>query len=198
MSSSAMHNEIMEAGGKDRAPILVSGPYEYQLVTYPEVLATNTSLVQPEGTKMETYFTDSDKKKKMIDAEAEAVHIILTGIGENINKQDVETNLFWAFGKFSSREGEPLESYYSRSYKLINELVRNKCVILPHQVNVQFLLQLQPEWQRFVTIVKQGQDLKTVSYHKLFEILKQHQNKVNEIQAERLARNANLIAVYYT
>ncbi|GJR67342.1 hypothetical protein Tco_0013407 [Tanacetum coccineum] len=55
------------------------------------------------------------------------------------------------------------------------------------QVNVQFLLQLQPEWQRFVTLVKQSQELKTVSYHKLFDILKQHQNEVNELRAERLA-----------
>ncbi|GKD85541.1 hypothetical protein Tco_1356695 [Tanacetum coccineum] len=48
-----------------------------------------------------------------------------------------------------------------------------------------FFLQLQLEWKRFVTIFKQGQDLKTVSYYTLFDILKQDQNEVNEIQAER-------------
>nr|GEY63808.1 hypothetical protein [Tanacetum cinerariifolium] len=50
---------------------------------------------------------------------------------------------------------------------------------------------LAPEWQRFVTLVKQSQELKTVSYHKLYDILKQHQNEVNEIRAERIARTAN-------
>nr|GEU44568.1 integrase, catalytic region, zinc finger, CCHC-type, peptidase aspartic, catalytic [Tanacetum cinerariifolium] len=60
-----------------------------------------------------------------------------------------------------------------------------------HQVNVQFLLQLQPKWQRFVTLVKQSQELKTVSHHKLYDILKQHQNEVNEIRAERLAHTTN-------
>ncbi|GJS84871.1 hypothetical protein Tco_0751412 [Tanacetum coccineum] len=59
----------------------------------------------------------------------------------------------------------------------------------------KFLLQLQPEWQRFVTLVKQSQELKTVSYHKLYDILKQHQNEVNEIRAERLARTANPLAL---
>ncbi|GKE71158.1 hypothetical protein Tco_1529230, partial [Tanacetum coccineum] len=70
-------------------------------------------------TKLETYSTFSDEIKKKIDAEAEVVHIILTGIdndiystmdaylndmemwkaierlmhGENINKKDVEPNL---------------------------------------------------------------------------------------------------------
>ncbi|GJS04166.1 hypothetical protein Tco_0320674 [Tanacetum coccineum] len=167
MSTSATHNAILEAGGKDRAPMLVVGSY------------------------------------KLIDAEAEAIHIILTGIdndnystvdacansqemwlaikrliqGENINKPDVETNLFWAFGKFTSRDGESLDSYHSRFYKVINELIRSKCEFSTHQINVQFLFQLQLEWQRSVAIVKQGKDLKKVSYHTLFDILKQHQNE---------------------
>ncbi|GKE24723.1 zinc knuckle CX2CX4HX4C containing protein [Tanacetum coccineum] len=51
------------------------------------------------------------------------------------------------------------------------------------------------ERQRFVTLVKQSQELKTVSYHKLYDILKQHQNKVNKIKAERLARTTNPLAL---
>ncbi|GKF94562.1 hypothetical protein Tco_0284262, partial [Tanacetum coccineum] len=51
------------------------------------------------------------------------------------------------FGKFTSRDGESLESYYSRFYKMMNELVKNQCHVTNHQVNVQFLLQLQLEWQ---------------------------------------------------
>ncbi|GJW55375.1 hypothetical protein Tco_0099460 [Tanacetum coccineum] len=49
--------------------------------------------------------------------------------------------------------------------------------------------------ERFVTLVKQSQELKTVSYHKLYDILKQHQNEVNEIRTERLARTANPLAL---
>ncbi|GKB92152.1 reverse transcriptase domain-containing protein [Tanacetum coccineum] len=82
-----------------------------------------------------------------------------------------------------------------RFYKMMNELVRNQCDVTNHQVNVQLLLQLQPEWKRFVTLVKQSQELKNVSYHKLYDILKQHHNKVNEIRAERLARTANPLAL---
>nr|GFC15067.1 hypothetical protein [Tanacetum cinerariifolium] len=87
-------------------------------------------------------------------------------------------------------DGESLESYYSRFYKMMNELIRNQCKVTNHQVNVQFLLQLQPEWQRFVTLVKQSQELKTVSYYKLYDILKQHQHEVNEIRAEKIADDA--------
>ncbi|GKD40007.1 integrase, catalytic region, zinc finger, CCHC-type containing protein [Tanacetum coccineum] len=137
---------------------------------------------------MENYKNVSQDIRDQLNAEAEAVQIILIGIdndiystidaflnacemwkaierlkqGESINVQDLETNLYWEFGKFTSRDGESLESYYSRFYKMMNEL---------------------------------SQELKTVSYHKLYDILKQHQNEVNEIRAERLACTANPLAL---
>ncbi|GJU45976.1 retrovirus-related pol polyprotein from transposon TNT 1-94 [Tanacetum coccineum] len=88
-----------------------------------------------------------------------------------------------------------MESYYSRFYKMMNEMIRNNLTVAMMQVNVQFLQQLQPEWSRFVTIVKQQQELDKVSYHKLFDILKQYQKEVNEIHAERIAKNAYPLAL---
>nr|GEV09191.1 retrovirus-related Pol polyprotein from transposon TNT 1-94 [Tanacetum cinerariifolium] len=55
-----------------------------------------------------------------------------------------------------------------------------------------------PEWSRFVRIVKQQHKLDEVSYHKLYDILKQYQNEVNELCAERLDRNANPLALVAT
>nr|GEZ50329.1 hypothetical protein [Tanacetum cinerariifolium] len=117
---------------------------------------------------MENYKNISQDIRDQLNAKAEAVHIILTGIDNDI---------------------------YSTVNACLTACEMNQCDVTNHQVNVQFLLQLQPEWQRFVTLVKQSQELKTVSYHKLYDILKQHQNKVNEIRAERLARTANLLAL---
>nr|GEV22179.1 hypothetical protein [Tanacetum cinerariifolium] len=64
---------------------------------------------------------------------------ILQDIRDQLNAEAEE------FIKFTSRYGE---SYYLRFYKMMNELVRNQCDVTNHQVNVQFLLQLQLEWQR--------------------------------------------------
>nr|GEX54212.1 hypothetical protein [Tanacetum cinerariifolium] len=50
----------------------------------------------------------------------------------------------------------------------------------------------------FVTIVKQQHKLDEVSYHKLFDFLKQYQKEVNELRAERIARNANPLALVPT
>nr|GEV71128.1 hypothetical protein [Tanacetum cinerariifolium] len=164
-TSNTLHNAIMEAGGKDHSPMLASDK---------EVSISEGSSVTTTKTYMETYNNVSLDIRDQLNTEAEAVQIILTGIdndinstfdncpnacemwkaierlkqGESINVQDLETNLYWEFGKFTSQDGESLESYYSRFYKMMNELIRNQCDVTNHQVNVQFLLQLQPEWQR--------------------------------------------------
>ncbi|GKB72329.1 hypothetical protein Tco_0933741 [Tanacetum coccineum] len=80
MSKRATHNAIMEADGKDRAPMLVAGSY----VTYLAVLATDVHLGHLEETKLETYSTVDEDIKKRIDVEAEAAHIILTRIDNNV------------------------------------------------------------------------------------------------------------------
>ncbi|GJZ50734.1 retrovirus-related pol polyprotein from transposon TNT 1-94 [Tanacetum coccineum] len=52
-----------------------------------------------------------------------------------------------------SRDGESIESYYSRFYKIMNEMVRNQLEVATMQVNVQFLQQLQPEWSKGIEVV---------------------------------------------
>nr|GEW21950.1 hypothetical protein [Tanacetum cinerariifolium] len=221
-TSNTLHNAIMEAGGKDRPPMLAPGNYvqwksiikryidtkpNHELIHYclknppykftwadKQVPISKGSPVTRTETYIETYKNVLQDIRDQLNDEAEAVQIILTGIdndiystvdacpnacemwktierlkqGESINVQDLETNLFWEFRKFTSQDGESLESYYSRFYKMMNELIKNQC---------------------------DSQELKTVSYHKLYDILKQHQNEVNEIRAERIARVANPLAL---
>nr|GEZ92976.1 hypothetical protein [Tanacetum cinerariifolium] len=125
-TSNTLHNAIMEAGSKDRPPMLA-----------------------PDACEM---WKAIERLKQ----------------GESINVQDLETNLYWEFGKFTSQDDESLESYYLRFYKMMNELIRNQC---------------------------KNQELKTVSYHKLYDILKQHQHEVNEIRAEKITHVANPLAL---
>nr|GEW48008.1 hypothetical protein [Tanacetum cinerariifolium] len=183
-TSNTLHNAIMEAGSKDRPPMLAPGNYvqwksrikryidnkpnhkliHYCLKNHPykltwkekQVPVSEGSLETRTEKFQETYKNVSQDIRDQLNAEAEAVHIILTGIDNDI---------------------------YSTVDACANTL------------NIQFLLQLQPEWKRFVTLVKQSQELKTVSYHKLYDILKQHQNEFNEIRAERIARVANPLAL---
>ncbi|GJV79448.1 hypothetical protein Tco_1515318 [Tanacetum coccineum] len=152
---------------------LQNPPYTYQWAEKTVPVAKGSYKTTTER-YMENYKNVSQDIRDQLNAKAKAVQIILTRIdndiystvdacpnaceiwkaierlkqGESINVQDLETNLYWEFGKFTSRDGESLELYYSCFYKMMNELVRNQCHVTNHQVNVQFLLQLQPEWQR--------------------------------------------------
>ncbi|GKB05736.1 retrovirus-related pol polyprotein from transposon TNT 1-94 [Tanacetum coccineum] len=195
-SSNALYNAIMEAGSKDRLPMLAPGNYVQWKSRIKRYIDTkpNSELIYYCFQNPPYTYQWAEKTVPVAKGSSETTTERLKQC-ESINVQNLETNLYWEFGKFTSRDGESLESYYSRFYKMMIELVKNQCHVTNHQVNVQFLLQLQPEWQRFVTLVKQSQELKTVSYHKLYDILKQHQNEVNEIRAERLARTANPLAL---
>ncbi|GJW26265.1 hypothetical protein Tco_0040076 [Tanacetum coccineum] len=219
-----MHNNIMAAGSKERPPMLGPGRYSQWRSRFHDDIDTKANgqlLIIPEHDEAETVHNMSKENKLYFKAEKEAIFLLLTGIGdeiystvdacntanemwtaierlqqgESLNVQDVKTNLFWEFGKFTSRDGESMESYYSRFYKLMNELTRNNLQVTTMQVNVQFLQQLQPEWSRFVTVVKQSKEIDTISYHTLFDILKQYQNEVNDIRAERIAKSANPLAL---
>ncbi|GKA93755.1 hypothetical protein Tco_0815741 [Tanacetum coccineum] len=203
---------------------IIEGPYTPTTVVVPAVPVIENSLAVLEQTTVETILNMSPANKAHFESEKEAIHLILTRIGdeiystvdacktaqeiweaierlqqgESLNIQDVKTNLFWEFGQFTSHNGETIKSYYTRFYKMMNEMIRNNLTVATMQVNVQFLQQLQPEWSRFVTIVKQQHKLDEVSYHKLFDILKQYQKEVNELRYERMAKNANPLALVAT
>nr|GEW60195.1 retrovirus-related Pol polyprotein from transposon TNT 1-94 [Tanacetum cinerariifolium] len=57
--------------------------------------------------------------------------------GESLNIQDVKTNLFWEFGKFTSHDGETMKSYYTRFYKLMNEMIQNNLTVATMDKDMQ-------------------------------------------------------------
>ncbi|GJT91934.1 retrovirus-related pol polyprotein from transposon TNT 1-94 [Tanacetum coccineum] len=162
---------------------ILEGPYQLTIVTIPVVPATDDSPAVPERTPVETLLNMSLENKKHYQSEKEAIHLLLTRIGdeiystvdacktthgmwiaierlqqgESLNIQDVKTNLFWEFGKFTSHDGKSMESYYSRFYKMMNEMIRNNLTVATMQVN--------------------------------------YQKEVNEIYAKRIAKNANPLAL---
>nr|GEV57129.1 Gag-Pol polyprotein [Tanacetum cinerariifolium] len=167
----------MEAGSRDRPPMLATRRYDIWqscfmryvdtkpngeslkkcILQDPDKVSNIIILGQPaideslevlERIVLETFLNISPKNKAHYDAQKEAIHLLLTGIGdeiystvdackiahdmwisierlqhgESLNKQDVKTSLFWEFGRFTSRDGESIESYYSRFYKMMNEM----------------------------------------------------------------------------
>ncbi|GJS63286.1 hypothetical protein Tco_0677850 [Tanacetum coccineum] len=134
---------------------ILEGPYTPSTDIIPAVPATDDSPKVLEQTTVETILNMSPENKEHYQSEKEAIHLLLNGIGDEIfstvdacktardmwiaieriqqdkslNIQDVKTNLFWGFGKFTSHDGESMESYYSKFYKMMNEMVRNNLTV---------------------------------------------------------------------
>nr|GEZ17260.1 hypothetical protein [Tanacetum cinerariifolium] len=222
-TDSQKHNNIMAAGSRDCPPMLaprrypqwrsrflryvntrkngealrkciLSGPYKPTTLLVQATEATNDSPVIPEHTTVETPANMSPENKAHFQAEKEAFHLILIGIGddiystvdafqttqemwevierlqqgESLNIQDVKKNQFWEFRKFASHDGETMESYYTRFYKLMNEMIRQfDC---DHDAGQRSIF--------FSNFSRNGQ--------------------VNELHAKKLARNANPLALVAT
>ncbi|GJT22705.1 hypothetical protein Tco_0892642 [Tanacetum coccineum] len=158
---------------------ILKGPYTSTIVTTPAVTAIENSPAVPEQTTVETVMNMTPENRAHFESEKEAIHLILTGIGDEIY------STVDACQDSSRKCGKPSKGY-------------TKGITQYSRFNVQFLQQLQLEWSRFVTIVKQQHKLDEVSYHKLFDILKQYQKEVNELRAERMAKNANPLALVAT
>nr|GFC68908.1 hypothetical protein [Tanacetum cinerariifolium] len=95
-TSNTLHNAIMEAGSKDRPPMLAPAEAVQIILTGIDNDIYSTVDACPNACEM---WKAIERLKQ----------------GESINVQDLETNLFWEFGKFMSLDGESLESYYSRT-----------------------------------------------------------------------------------
>nr|GEZ75338.1 hypothetical protein [Tanacetum cinerariifolium] len=97
--------------------------------------------------------------------------------GSDIGIQENKAKLFNSWERFTSNEGESIESYYHRFLKLMNDLKRNKHFPEKIASNLKFLNNLQPEWSRHVTIVHQTKDLHTADYTQLYDFLKYNQKE---------------------
>nr|GEV63068.1 hypothetical protein [Tanacetum cinerariifolium] len=198
---------------------ILSGLYKPTTVLVHAVEATDNSPTVPEHTTVETPSNMSPENEAHFLAEKEAIHLILIGIGddiystvdacqtaqemweaikrlqqgESLNIQDVKTNLFWEFGKFTSHDGETMESYYTRFYKLMNEMIRNNLTVTTMQITS--------------TITKTLNSTK-ISYDKGKQIAKpitpqsktasEEDNNLEQAQRDKdMQKNLDLIAKYF-
>nr|GEZ21009.1 hypothetical protein [Tanacetum cinerariifolium] len=163
----------------------------------------------------------SERELKQIEADDQAIQTILLGLpediyaavdscetaqeiwlrvqkmmkGSDIGIQEKKAKLFNEWERFTSNEGESIESYYHRFLKLTNDLKRNKHFPEKIASNLKFLNNLQPEWSRHVTIVHQTKDLHTTNYTQLYDFMMYNQKEVDELKAERIAKIQDPLAL---
>nr|GEX82745.1 hypothetical protein [Tanacetum cinerariifolium] len=99
-TSNTLHNAIIEAGSKDRLPILAPGIDN-------DIYSTVDAC--PNLCEM---WKAIERLKQ----------------GESINVQDLETNLYWEFRKFTSQDGSPITTTLRihETYKNVSQVIRDQ------------------------------------------------------------------------
>ncbi|GJY85774.1 retrovirus-related pol polyprotein from transposon TNT 1-94 [Tanacetum coccineum] len=98
--------------------------------------------------------------------------------GSEITTHVRHSRLMDEFDKFAAKEGESLDSVHERLTTLVNIMDRNNVRPIPVAINTKFLNCLQPEWSKYVTMVRHNQTRAAVSYDVLYDQLVQFEPHV--------------------
>ncbi|GJT92010.1 retrovirus-related pol polyprotein from transposon TNT 1-94 [Tanacetum coccineum] len=198
---------------------IMNGPYVRQIIPEPGDPARTVLVLETFHEQIDDELIKSEIKQ--MKADDKAIQTILLGLpediyvavdscetaqeiwlhvqqmmkGSDIGIQEKKAKLFNKWERFTSTDGESIESYYHRFSKLMNDFKRNKHFLEKISSNLKFLNNLQPEWSRHVTIVHQTKDLHTADYTQLYDFLKYNQKEVDELRAERLAKTQDPLAL---
>ncbi|GJZ02309.1 putative RNA-directed DNA polymerase, partial [Tanacetum coccineum] len=104
------------------------------------------------------------------------------------------TRLMDEFDKFIAKEGESLHSVYERLTTFVNIIDRNNVCPIPVAINTKFLNFLQLEWSKYVTMVRQNQSNKVISYDMLYDSLVEFEPHVLASRAKKATKNHDLLA----
>nr|GEW26325.1 Gag-Pol polyprotein [Tanacetum cinerariifolium] len=149
----------------------------------------------PESFYKQTNEELSETDIKRMDADDQAIQNILFGLPEDVYATEKKAKLFNEWEKFTSTNGESIESYYHRFMQLMKDIKGNKHFPENIASNLKFLNNLQPEWKRHVTIVRQIKNLHEADFTQIYDFLKMNQEEVNELRAERLTKSHDPLAL---
>nr|GEX81982.1 hypothetical protein [Tanacetum cinerariifolium] len=172
---------------------IINGPYVRRMI--PKLGDTNREVPVNETFHVQTDDELTEKELKQIEADDQAIPTILLGLPEDIYAAEKKAKLFNEWERFTSNDGESIESYYHHFLKLINVLKGNKYFPKNIASNLKFLNNLQPEWSRHVTIIHQTKDLHTADYTQLYDFLKYNQKEVDELKAKLIAKTQDPLAL---
>nr|GFA05461.1 hypothetical protein [Tanacetum cinerariifolium] len=154
-----------------------NGPYVRRMIATPGEPDLLVPVPESFHEQTDEELTDTDIKR--MDADDQAIQTILLGLPEDVYAAEKKAKLFNEWEKFTSTDGESIESYYHRFMQLMNDLKRNKHFPENIASNLKFLNNLQPEWKRHVTIVRQTKNLHEVDFTEIYDFLKMNRDEYN-------------------
>nr|GEX38157.1 hypothetical protein [Tanacetum cinerariifolium] len=179
--------------GKMIVDSIENGPYIRRMIATPGEPNLPVPILESLHEQTDEELTETDIK--WMDADDQAIQTILLGLPEDVYADEKKAKLFNEWENFMSTDGESIESYYHQFMQLMNDLKRNKHFSKNIASNLKFLNNLQPEWKRHVTIIRQTKNLHEADFTQIYDFLKMNQEEVKELRAERLAKSHDMLAL---
>nr|GEU80377.1 integrase, catalytic region, zinc finger, CCHC-type, peptidase aspartic, catalytic [Tanacetum cinerariifolium] len=146
-----------------------------------QVSLAETAQNAPSTLKDPKIWTAEEKKTRKIDRLEKSLLIqrLPNDIYSLIDSNET-SNIYGMLLKGRSTEGEQLLDTYLRYLQMINDL--KKCGYKKDncELNCKFLNNLQPEWKKYGTLMRQTKNLMDINIDALYNILKQNQGDVND------------------
>nr|GEU29867.1 hypothetical protein [Tanacetum cinerariifolium] len=164
-------------------------PYIRQMIATPG--EPDLPVLIPESFHEHTNEELTETDIKRMDADDQAIQTILLGLPKDVyaTVDSCETAKdIW------EHKGNQLNLIH-HFIKLMNDLKRNKPFSENIASNLKFLNNLQPEWKRHVTIVRQTKNLHETDFPHIYNFLKMNQEEVNELRFERLTKSHDPLAL---
>ncbi|GJV87219.1 hypothetical protein Tco_1531157 [Tanacetum coccineum] len=117
-----MHNNIMTTGSRDRPPMFATGRYAQWQSRFLRYIDT-----RPNGDALRKCILQGPYTPSTVIIPA------VPAIDESLEVPERTAE----FGKFTSHDGESMDSYYSRFYKMMNEMIRNNLTVAVMKGNYQ-------------------------------------------------------------
>nr|GEW49005.1 hypothetical protein [Tanacetum cinerariifolium] len=101
-------------------------------------------------------------------------------LGSKYGEQNRKAAVFYEYKTFKATKGELLLDIYIRYLQVINDLKKYGYSKDNFELNFKFLNNLQPEWKKYATMMRQNKNLVDINNDALYNILKQNQGDVND------------------
>nr|GEX53728.1 retrovirus-related Pol polyprotein from transposon TNT 1-94 [Tanacetum cinerariifolium] len=169
-----------------------NGPYVRRMIATPGEPDLLVPVFESFHEQTDEELTENDIKR--MDADDQATQTILLGLPGDVyavvDRGECKA-LHWE--KFTSTNRESIEFYYHRFMQLINDLKRKKHFLKNIAANLKFLNNLQREWKRHITIVRQTKNLHEADFTQIYDFLKMNQDDNGRIQgAQNVVQNAGV------
>ncbi|GKA98857.1 retrovirus-related pol polyprotein from transposon TNT 1-94 [Tanacetum coccineum] len=181
-----LDNKLKE--GERMWNLIQNGPYVRPLIPDPDSVVNINSTVKQ---ILEPLFkmTKGNKNQYIADVKVMNYHL------QEIPNDYIQFSGCHVKTQRKSKEGESLESVYEILTTLVNIMDHNNVRPISVSINTKFLNCLQPEWRKYVTMVRHNQTGEIVSYDMLYDSLVQFEPHVLASKAKKVATNHDPLAL---